>query len=172
MKSTTVPSAALRYAVVALILAALASACGFRPRGNVSLPEDFRQVYVKAPLAIADELAIFLDSGGATVVKARGEADAVIDVQSDHFEDRVTTVDAVTGKAREYELLYILDFSIRMKDGRMLVAPDRVIVKRVYIFDQNAVIGSLDNVAALRGSMQRDAAEGIIRRAEAALRPQ
>lgn len=165
------PAHVLRYALVVLVSAALVSACGFRPRGNISLPEDFRQVYVEAPIEISDELAVFLNSGGATVVNTRAEADAVIRVQSENFEDRVVAVDAVTGKAREFELLYTLDFSVRTKDGTALVAPERLVVRRVYIFDQNAVIGSLDNVAALRVDMQRDAAEGIIRRTEALLRP-
>jgi len=159
-----------RYALVALLSAALVSACGFRPRGAISLPDDFRQVYVQAPNQISDELAIFLKNGGAEIVNIREDADAVISVQSENFQDRITAVDAVTGKAREFELLYSLDFSVRAKDGATLVAPEHVVIRRIYIFDQNAVIGSLDNVAALRVDMQRDAAERIIRLTEARLR--
>jgi LPS-assembly lipoprotein len=165
------PSGTLRYALVVLVAAALGSACGFRPRGAVSLPEDFRRVYVEAPIQIADELVIFLKNGGADIVNIRSDADAVITVQSQNFQDRVAAVDAVTGKAREFELLYSLDFSVRSADGATLVAPEHVVIRRVYIFDQNAVIGSQDNVAALRVDMQRDAAERIIRLTEAALRP-
>jgi len=162
---------ALRYVLVGLLSAALASACGFRPRGSVSLPDDFRQVYVEAPVDITDDLAVFLGSGGASVTNTRADADAVINVQSEGFRDRVAAVDATSGKAREFELLYTLDFSVRMKDGVMLVAPERVAIRRVYIFDPTAVLGATDNVEALRVDMRRDAAEQIIRRTEAALRP-
>lgn len=162
---------ALRYLPVALLAAALVSGCGFRPRGSVSLPDDFRHIYVEAPVDISDDLAIFLDSGGAQIAKSRVDADAVINVQSESFQDRVIAVDASTGKAREFELLYTLDFSVRKKDGAMLVAPERVAIRRIYVFDPTAVLGATDNVEALRVDMRRDAAEQIIRRTEAALRP-
>lgn len=170
MTSLPLPVPALRYVLVGFLSAALVSACGFRPRGSVSLPEDFRHVYVEAPVDISDELAIFLDSGGADIAKSRTDADAVINVQSESFQDRVIAVDASTGKAREFELLYTLDFTVRKKDGAMLVAPERVAIRRTYIFDPTAVLGATNNVEALRVDMRRDAAEQIIRRTEAALR--
>jgi outer membrane lipopolysaccharide assembly protein LptE/RlpB len=141
---------ALRYVLIALLAAALLSACGFRQRGSVSLPEDFREIYIDGPVQIVDEIAVFLESGGASVVDARGEADAVIKVQSERYDQRVVSVDATSGKAREFELLYTLEFSVRMKDGTMLVLPEPVVV-------------------ALRVDMRRDAAGRIIRITEAAL---
>jgi LPS-assembly lipoprotein len=163
------PAPALRYALAVLLSAALVSACGFRPRGSISLPADFRQVYVEAPVQMADELETFLASGGASSAKSRADADAVISVQSEHFEKRVASVDATTGKAREYVLLYALDFSVRMKNGTALVPSEHMVVRRVYVFDPTAVLGASNNVDALHLDMQRDAAERIIRRTEAAL---
>lgn len=160
---------ALRCVLVALLAAALVSACGFRARGSVSLPEDFRQVYVDAPVEIVDEIAIFLDSGGASVAGARSEADAVIKVQSENYDERVIAVDASTGKAREFELLYTLNFTVRMKDGTMLVPPEHVIVRRIYVFDPTDVIGATRNVEVLQQDMRRAAAGRIIRVTEAAL---
>ena len=163
------PAPALRYLVVVLVAAALESGCGFRPRGSVTLPENFRQVYVEAPVQISDELAVFLVSGGAVISESSTDADAVIGVRSEAFQDRVVSVDASTGKAREFELLYSLDFSVRMKDGSMLVKPEHMVVRRVYVFDPTAVLGATYNVEALHEDMRRDAAERIIRRMEAAL---
>ena len=164
-----IPAPALRYLVVVLLAGALLSACGFRPRGSVSLPENFRQIYVEAPVQITDELAVFLVSGGAVVSESSTDADAVIGVRSEAFQDRVVSVDASTGKAREFELLYSLDFSVRMKDGSMLVKPEHMVVRRVYVFDPTAVLGATYNVEVLHEDMRRDAAERIIRRMEAAL---
>jgi len=169
MTGSRSPAPALRACTVLLLSAALLSACGFRPRGSVDLPANFRQVFVEAPYQIADELEVFLDSGGASIAKSGADADAVIKVQSESFQERVVAVDANTGKAREYELLYTLDFSVRMKDGDMLVPTEPVAVRRVYIFDPNAVLGSSNNVEALHIDMRRDAAEKMIRRTEAAL---
>lgn len=164
-----IPTPALRYLLVVLVSAALASACGFRPRGSVTLPENFRQVYVEAPVQITDELAVFLVSGGAVVSESATDADAVIGVYAEAFQDRVVSVDASTGKAREFELLYSLDFSVRMKDGAMLVTPEHMVVRRVFVFDPNTVLGATYNVEVLHEDMRRDAAERIIRRMEAAL---
>jgi len=158
-----------RLTLVMILAAALASACGFRPRGSVALPEDFRQVYVNAPVDISDELAIFLESGGATLSRSRADADAEMRVQSENYEQRVLAVDAVTGKAREYELLYTLSFSVRMKDGTMLVAPEHIVIRRIFVFDPTAVIGATQNVETLRIDMRRDAAERMIRLTEVAL---
>ena len=78
-------------------------------------------------------------------------------------------MDAVTGKAREYELLYTLSFSVRMKDGTMLVAPEHIVIRRIFVFDPTAVIGATQNVETLRIDMRRDAAQRMIRLTEVAL---
>ncbi len=159
----------LRYTLVALLAAALVSACGFRLRGSVTLPEDLRNIYVEAPIEISSELATVLDGGGGTVAKTPGEADGVIKVQSENYQQRVVAVDAATGKAREFELLYTLEFSVRMKDGTMLVPPKHLVIRRIYVFDPTAVIGATRNVELLQVDMRRDAAERIIRLTGAAL---
>ena len=159
----------LRYALLALLTAALVSACGFRPRGSVELPKDFREIYVDAPIEIGDELEIFLDAGGASKTTNRSEADAVISVRNERYDQRVVSVDATTGKAREYELLYVLDFSIRAKDGSMLVPSERVVVRRIYIFDPTQVLGDTNQVALIRRDMRIDAAERIVRITESRL---
>jgi LPS-assembly lipoprotein len=159
----------LRYVLVAFLAAALVSACGFRPRGSASLPADFQEIYVDAPVEISDEIALFLENGGASVIDSSGDADAVIKVGSQSYEERVVTVNAATGKGREFELLYTLNFSVRMRDGTMLIPAEHVVVRRRYIFDRTAVIGAQQNVESLQADMRRDAAQRIIRLTEAAL---
>ena len=160
---------ALRACLLALVAAALLSACGFRPRGSVELPADFRKIYVDAPIEIGDELAIFLDAGGATETKSSGEADAVIRVQNERYDQRVVAVDATTGKAREYELLYTIDFSIRKKDGSMLVAPEHVVVRRIFVLDPTQILGDANQIDEMRRDMRVDAAERIVRITESRL---
>ena len=172
MKARQYSAPGMHWAQAALVIvlaAALVSACGFRARGSVSLPEDFRQIHVDAPVDISDELAIFLESGGASLARTGADADAVMRVQSENYEQRVLAVDAVTGKAREYELLYTVGFSVRMKDGTMLVGPEHIVIRRVFVFDPTAVIGATQNVQTLRVDMRRDAAERMIRLTEVAL---
>jgi len=175
MTSRQLSAPAYRYAQLVLVMilaAALLSACGFHLRGStaaVALPEDFRQIYVAAPVDIADELAIFLKHGGATLSKSRADADAVFEVQSENYEQRVIAVEAVTGKAREFELIYTLTFSVRMQDGTMLVAPEHMTIRRIFLFDPTAVIGATQNVETLQADMRRDAAQRMVRLTRVAL---
>ncbi len=78
-------------------------------------------------------------------------------------------MDASTGKGREFELLYILDYSVRMKDGTMLIPPEKFAVRRIYVFDPTAGLGAANNVTVLRRDMRQDAAQRIIRATQAAL---
>jgi len=163
------PGLSLRYALVALMTLALASGCGYRPRGSISLPDDIRSIYIDGPVEFADEVDVFLNDEDVKVVDTAGKADAVIAIHSQRFDERVTAVDATTGKAREFELLYTVDYSFRMKDGAVLIPSERVVSRRIYVFDPNAVIGATRNVAALQRDMRQDAAQRIIRAADAAL---
>ena len=81
----------------------------------------------------------------------------------------MAAVDATTGKAREFELLYTLDYSVRMKDGTVRIPSERLVVRRVYVFDPTAVIGATQNVEALQRDMRVDAAQKVIRAMEASL---
>lgn len=159
----------LRLALAALLTVTLLCSCGFRPRGSISLPDDIQAVYVNGPVEISDEIALFLNEDDVSVVEVRGEEDAVIDIQSDRYDERVVAVDASTGKAREFELLYTLDYSVRMKDGTVRIPSERLVVRRVYVFDPTAVIGATQNVAALQRDMRVDAAQRIVRAMEASL---
>ena len=158
---------AVRVLVVAAVV--LVSACGFRPRGHLELPADFQEVYVQGPDSIRDELEFFLTGGGANLTESRDDADAVIKVISEQFHRRVSAVDPFTGKEREFELVYVVDFSVRLKDKTMLVAPQSIRMRRSYIFDETAAIGSNREERIIREEMRRDAALSIVRRTEAAL---
>ena len=152
-----------------VIIAVVVSACGFRPRGHLELPADFREVYVQGSDPIRDELEFFLTGGGANLTENRDDADAVIKVSSESFNRRVSAVDPFTGKEREFEIVYVVEFSVRLKDKTMLVAPQSIKMRRSYIFDETAAIGSNREERIIREEMRRDAALSIVRRTEAAL---
>jgi LPS-assembly lipoprotein len=158
------------FALIVLIAACLIlAACGFRPRGSVSLPADFQHIYVDAPDSIASALEVFLNSGGANLTDAKDDADALFKVSSEEFLRRVTAVDPFTGKEREIELVYVVEFSVKLKDGTMLLAPQSVSLRRQYIFDESFAIGTQREDQVIRDEMRRDAAVSIVRRTEAAL---
>ncbi len=141
-------------------------------------PDDYKALRVLAETKI--KLKKFAEAEGLVdrilkmpVVKGRNVMVIVEGDPQPHeaeiVDERVMAVDATTGKAREFELLYTLAFSVRMKDGIMLIAPEQLTVRRNYVFDPTAVIGATQNVDALRRDMRRDAAGHIIRTLEVAL---
>jgi len=153
-------------AAAALLLAG----CGFHLRGAAVLPKGVDRIHVQAANPdLTDELTLFLQDGGAKVLPSAKGADAVLAVNDERFDRRVLTVDPKTGKAREYQLSYSLNFALRGKNGTMLVAPQQVKLDRDYVFDADQVLGSSAQESTLRTEMRRDAVQQILRRLEAAL---
>lgn len=162
----------MRAALAAVALVAGLSGCGFHLRGAASLPEAIQVVAVRAPsLAVREEIAVFLEDGGVRVVDAGADvnADAVLSVFQEAYERRVLSVDPNTGKAREFELAYIFDFSFIDREGKALVKPQSVRLVRDFVFDEDAVIGKSREEGVLREEMRRDAVQQLIRRLQAGL---
>ena len=153
-----------------LVLLSSLSGCGFHLRGNMELPEGFGQIHISAPAAIKNELEIGLDSNGVSVATDADGADAIVSVRAERFARRVLSVDPTTGKEREFELSYVVDFDAQHGDGRPLLDHQNVSLLREYVFDADAVIGKSREEAVLRSEMRRDAALQILRRLETALK--
>lgn len=149
--------------------ATLLDGCGFRPRGTLNLPADLRIVHIQAPDVIASEIEVFLDGEEVTISPSPDKADVTIAVTSERYDRRVTAVDPNTGKESEFEIVYIVDYNVRRKDGTMLVGPTGLKVRRDYVFDPSTVLGDSNEESVLREEMRVDAAYSIVRTLEAAL---
>ncbi|MCP5149673.1 MAG: hypothetical protein H6983_19265 [Ectothiorhodospiraceae bacterium] len=147
-----------------LALAVVLGGCGFQLRGQAGLPEDVRSVYLEGVPAIADELEIFLESAGASREKGQAGSDLAIFLRNERYHRRVLSVDPNSGKEREFELVYLVEFDARRGDGTVLVEPQEVSILRDYVFDPDAVIGKSREEEVLREEMRRDAAQQILRR--------
>ena len=152
------------------LTASLLSGCGFHLRGEQSLPAGFERVYVTGPLEVTTELGALLDSGGAKLTKTATDTDAAVYLSSELINRRVLSVDPNTGKEREIELVYSVSFRVTKGSGDSLLGLQTVRLRRDYIFDANAVLGSGYEVTVLYGEMRRDAAEQIMRRLGNALK--
>lgn len=144
--------------------------CGFQLRGSVELPglDTVRVSGASAPMR--EELAVFLREGGVQVVEAAsGDVDAQLSLTDEQMKRRVLSIDPNTGKAREYELAYSVDFQLIDAKGTALVPRQTVRLVRDFVFDVNAVIGKSREEAVLRTEMRRDAVQNIIRRLRSSL---
>ena len=75
----------------------------------------------------------------------------------------------MTGKEREFELVYQVAFEVTGASGEELLAKQTVTLLRDYVFDPNAVLGKNREESVLHAEMRRDAAARIVRRISASL---
>lgn len=154
---------------LALCLGALAG-CGFQLRGGSLTAERLGDVYVQSQgSTIGSELWYYLDDAGVARSNSAAAADVVIELANEDFDRRVLTVDAETGRAREYELEYVVTYSARTGGGETLITPQVLSVTRDYVFDPIAVIGSSREEGVLLEEMRRDAVQRILSRLDRVL---
>ncbi len=154
--------------VLIIIFAGLLSACGFQLRGANVLPPDLKNLYIQAPVALRDEIRVYLDGTDTKVIDNRQGADVILILSDSHFDRRVLSVDPNTGKEREYELIYSLNYLAKRASGKTLLNSQRLTVRRDYVFDRDAVLGKSREQGVLRNEMLRDAVQQILFRLQSA----
>ena len=155
--------------LVLVLMVVAASGCGYQLRGAVSLPPELDGIHVAGPRDIGAALSLVLDSGGVQVQSDRDSAKAVLRLSGELFDRRVLSVDANTGKEREFELAYQIAFELTRADGEELMPRQTVSLVRDYVFDPNEVLGKSREQAVLHAEMRRDAATQVVRRIAASL---
>ena len=161
-------SGGFRILVLALAIVA-AGGCGYQLRGAVSLPPGLDAIRIAAPTDLRNALVQLLDSGGVRVQPAGGSAGVLLRIGDERFDRRVLSVDPVTGKESEFELVYQVVFGVTGAEGEELVPKQTVSLIRDYVFDADAVLGKSREQSVLHAEMRRDAAAQIVRRIESSL---
>ena len=152
-----------RNLVLALTIVAVGG-CGYHLRGAVSLPPDLVGIHVEGPPVVSRALVLLLEGGGISVAPRPDSASSVLKLSGERFDRRVLSVDSVTGKEREFELVYQVAFEVTGASGEELLAKQTVTLLRDYVFDPNAVLGKNREESVLHAEMRRDAAARIVRR--------
>jgi LPS-assembly lipoprotein len=154
---------------VTLVCASL-GACGFKMRGESITSGRLGEVFIlNRGSNIGSELWYYLDDAGVPRAPSAAAADVVIELGNESFERSVLTVDPQTGRAREYELTYVVTYSARDSGGAALLEPQVLTVTRDYVFDPNAVIGSSREEGVLQEEMRLDAVQRILSRLDRSL---
>lgn len=148
----------------------LLSACGFHPRGDVVLPKAMGKTYIQGATPYSDletDLRRALNNAGTQVIAAPQDATAKLRILHEEFGRRVLTV-AVTGKAREYELFYTVDFDVSDASGKPLLSHQSQTLTRDFTFDETQLLGKTNEEDLLHGEMRREMVQRILRRIERA----
>ena len=151
--------------IAVLALAASLAGCGFHLRGQEEQGVAARALpvtYVQGgnpQTGLTDELR----RSGSHIVQDRQQAKLVLTIFADGFERRLLSVGA-TGKAREFELYYNVNFDVHDQAGKALLPKTDISLVRDYRFDETQVLGKDAEEAVLRQDLVRDAAQQILRR--------
>ena len=97
---------------------------------------------------------------------SRKNAEVVIKLESEHFERRILSVDPATGKVREVELVLTTHFSVRSAAGKMLIPREPLVWQLDYVFDEGALLGTVEQDTAIQQDLSATAATSLMFRVE------
>ena len=110
-------------------------------------------------------LSAALRQRGLVLVDSGAEARARLIISEDESGQRVLSVTA-RNIPREYEVYYAVTFSLEA-EGEALIAPEVLVARRSYTFDETQVLGKEREESLLRQALAEDLARQVVRRIEA-----
>ncbi|NOY67586.1 MAG: hypothetical protein GXP13_09310 [Gammaproteobacteria bacterium] len=154
-----------RSMLLAFLIVTLLSACGFQLRGQYSLPAGMEKVYIQGNVdgLLLRHLRQALERSGVTVVKQIDAATGVITIHNQIMGRKILSV-GKNARVREYESIYKLIYSVRLKTGKMLFDKKTISLQRDFTFSENIVLGKEREETTLQHDMQYQAAQTILRR--------
>lgn len=151
-----------RAVVQVLVVAALASGCGWHLRGSLPLPEQLQVIAVASEDgALREEMVSALEASGAEVVPDLETAQSVLDLYDITFDRRVRTI-STRGKVSGYVLRYDIRYRVVNQEGETL-RETRLAVQRDYNFDPEQVLQAEEEEEQLRENMVEELARRIMR---------
>ncbi|GMQ88636.1 MAG: hypothetical protein BMS9Abin09_0065 [Gammaproteobacteria bacterium] len=159
--------------IVLLLMTGL-SACGFKLRGDVELPQVLQETYIESEnpfTGMARALRAELEGAGARIVESSEQATAVLKITDEKSVNRILSVGS-TGKASEYELFDSVTFELTDRNGKALIKSQNLRMIRDLVFDENELLGKVSEAEQLHVQMRRSLARQIFTRINAELKRQ
>lgn len=145
-----------------VLLTLTLSACGFHLRGQWALPDFLQPLALSLPAGnppLEQELRDGLQQLGTS--PAAGGYRLVI--QPEAVERQTAIVDN-RAKASEYQLTYLLRWSLTREADKSTALDERVIrIRRSYQYDTTAVVGKATEETTLISEMRREAVQTLLR---------
>ncbi len=147
---------------LALIFSLALSACGFQLRGITEL--SFKTIFIQgSTLSISRELKQSFKANGIQVVENAADAQLLLEMLNETNEKRILSLSG-GGVVREYELNYHASFRTREPADSTWSVPQTVQSRRDFSYNDNALLGKLDEEARLNTDMRTDAVREVLRR--------
>ncbi|WP_447745462.1 LPS-assembly lipoprotein LptE [Pseudomonas nicosulfuronedens] len=143
-------------------LASVLTACGFQLRGLGDTNFALKEIDLSARNAYGDtvqQLKQVLEGSG---VKVKSRASYHLILVRENVTSRTVSYTS-SARSAENELTNTLDYEIRGADNLLLVA-NQVQVRKVYVQDENNLIGSDQEAQQIRSEMRRDLVQQMVTR--------
>lgn len=147
-----------------LLVAALASGCGFQLRGQATLPAAMDRTRIEAPRdarELVGQLSRLLEGNGVEVVAGEEPGAAVLAIDGESLTREVQSV-GPRARVREFVLLYRVSFRVLEASGETLLPPRELLLRRDYTFDQNQVLGTTSEEELIGRSLRREMASRMV----------
>jgi LPS-assembly lipoprotein len=161
------PRSSIRVVAI-LLIATILSGCGFKLRGQASIP--FETIHVEASgfSAFVNDLERAISSGSQTrVVEDRAQAQAVLRITGEAQEKHILALSS-GGRVREFELRYRVAYRLTTPAGKDLAPPAEIRLRRDMTYDDTEVLAKESEEALLFRDMKSDAVQQVLRRLAAA----
>ena len=152
--------------LLAVIIAAVLTGCGFHLRGTVSGNLPYKTFYIALP--DTSEINVWLQryikaSGNTEIVSDAQHAEAIFQQVDDRRDKTILSVNA-QGRVREYRLIRNYTFRVVNAKGQVLIAPNEINLIRDITNNDSAVLAKDLEEAMLWRDMNTDLVNQIMRR--------
>ncbi len=140
------------------------NACGFHLRGAEKFHITSAHIQSESADRSAQELEQLLIEREIKIVPVANEAQIIISLSREKFDNRVLTVSAVSGKMAEVELTLQVELEVHQPNGTVLIERQPLNILRDYSVDETAVLARETEEEILREEMFHDLIAQIMRR--------
>lgn len=164
---------AVPISFVALLLL-LTSACGWHMRGSEGHSIAFDSLHISASNLRSDlvlQLTRQFKASGVELVENATAASYSLVIMKEDAQRRTATVSA-SARVSERSLTESVDFVVLDRQGAPVIPRTRVVVERIFEYDENNVLAADDEARLLKREMQEDLARQIYNRLRLLKKPE
>ncbi len=146
-------------------------ACGFHLRGTNGQSDKlpFSSIYIDFPADSQTSARLKRLIKGMKLTKIVGnpkEAEVILSALSEKKNKDYLSLNA-QGRVREYSLDYILEFMVKTPQGKTLIEPTKLSLRRTMTYNDNEALSKENEELMLYKDMQFDMADQLLRRLSA-----
>ncbi len=156
---------AVSFSLIGVLLLAT-TACGWHLRGTAGNTVTFKRMHISAANLHSDlvrQLQRQLEASDVTIVKNATEATYSLVIVKEDSDRRTATVSA-SARVSERSLTERAQFLVLNRQGESIIPLTKVMVERVFEYNENNVLATNDEADMLRREMRSDLARQIYNR--------